>query len=231
MSRKTNKTTHVLNLLSNGVKRQEDSTPEENTEKTKGETENPEAGQSKQETVEKASGVSVVHRGKDAVADLIKESLEEELQAEEKEETKDQEAKKPEAKEPETKKAETEKNSAGKPEAKEPETKKAEPAAVPEPEEEFVTVNVMERLVKERAPKYIRQFHLCECRRCLADVTALALTGLPAKYVVVNKNAVSPLMNFYTVKFAGLITVEVTKACMIVQANPHHSIENTEEKG
>ena len=39
MSRKTNKTTHVLNLLSNGVKKQEESDAKENKEKVIQETE------------------------------------------------------------------------------------------------------------------------------------------------------------------------------------------------
>ena len=94
-----------------------------------------------------------------------------------------------------------------------------------DPEDEFMIVNVMERLVRQRAPEYIKQFRICGCRRCLADVTALALTGLPAKYVVINRNAISPLMNFYTMKYAGIITVEVTRACLAVQAEPHHKME------
>ncbi len=234
MSRKTNKTTHVLNLLSNGVKKQEDSAAEENTEAVKQETETaaenrpdkeqikeeqPEKEQSQGEKEEEIPGVSVVHRGKGSVADLIKESLEEELQR----------AEEPEEKEPDEEPEP--RNTEG-----QAQEKKAEDPAPPAPveegeaEDEFVTVNVMERLVKERVPKYIQQFHICGCRRCLADVTALALTGLPAKYVVINRNAVSPLMNFYTVKYAGLVTVEVTKACMTVQAKPHHDTGNVGEK-
>lgn len=230
MSRKTNKTTHVLNLLSNGVKKQEESDAKENKEKVIQETESAAASQQKQETEEKGEtpGVSVVHRGKDAVADLIKESLEEELQTADRQEAKEEP-------EDEVGAAEDRKGigEAGKDQTAGQESGTDKPAEAPaeeEPEDEFVTVNVMEKLVKERAPSYIRQFHICGCRRCLADVTALALTGLPAKYVVINKNAVSPLMNFYTVKYAGLITVEVTKACLTVQAKPHHNTEKADKK-
>lgn len=98
------------------------------------------------------------------------------------------------------------------------------PAPGPQKEEEpdFATVNVMEYLVREQAPKYIRQFGHCDCSRCIEDTIALSLTHLPAKYVVVNKNAVSPLLNFYEKRFAGQLIVEITKASMIVDESPHH---------
>lgn len=91
------------------------------------------------------------------------------------------------------------------------------------PETKFILVNVMERLVHEKAHYYMEQFGVCTCPRCTADVTALALTKLPPKYVVVNKEAVSPLINFYSNKYAGQITVEITKACIRVGENPYHS--------
>ena len=245
MSRKTNKTTHVLNLLSNGVKKPEDGAAEESTEKVNKPEEEKEVRAEKQaekESGEKVPGVSVVRRGSDSVAEAVKASLEAELRTEEeqraretnraanlknqkKEIKKEQKAgaEAPASSADEEAEEKTEAASSGPSGAEAPAAAKAEEQK--EPEDDFVTVNVMERLVKERAPRYIKQFHLCECSRCLADVTALALTGLPAKYVVINRNAVSPLMNFYTVKYAGIVTVEVTKACMTVQANPHHDVE------
>ena len=98
------------------------------------------------------------------------------------------------------------------PEPKEPEQK----------ERTFEFVNVMERLVRDKVVGYMKQFGNCTCDRCIEDTTALALSHLPAKCVVVNKEAVSPLLNFYTNKYAGQITVEITKACIVVQNNPFH---------
>ncbi len=46
------------------------------------------------------------------------------------------------------------------------------------------SINVMETLVDEKMARYVQMFGLCRCPRCLADVKALALTNLPAKYVV-----------------------------------------------
>ncbi len=45
-------------------------------------------------------------------------------------------------------------------------------------------VNVMLGLVEEKAERYVKMFGLCPCPRGVADVKALALTRLPAKYVV-----------------------------------------------
>lgn len=107
-----------------------------------------------------------------------------------------------------------------------PEPKTETPAPVEkqpkEDEPDFATVNVMEYLVREQAPRYIRQFGHCDCGRCIEDTIALALTHLPAKYVVVNKNAISPLLNFYEKRFAGQLIVEITKASMTVDEFPHH---------
>ncbi len=89
-------------------------------------------------------------------------------------------------------------------------------------EADYVTLNIMEILVKRMAPELVRQFGHCDCRRCMADTIALALTNLPAKYVVVDKGTESPLINFYERKYSGQLTVEITKASMIVHENPHH---------
>ena len=90
-------------------------------------------------------------------------------------------------------------------------------------QEEFAYVNVMETLVKEKVVDYMKQFGNCTCSRCVADTTALALTQLPPKYVGINRETVAPRMNFYTKKYAGQITVEITKACIRVGEVPHHS--------
>lgn len=89
-------------------------------------------------------------------------------------------------------------------------------------EKEYVFLNVMETLVRERVDTYMNQFSTCQCTRCKADIIALALTSLPSKYVVVSRNAATPLMNFYSQRYAGAITVEITKACTRVKEHPHH---------
>lgn len=121
--------------------------------------------------------------------------------------------------------------------AEEPEAKDAPPIDTPfeenesleipeeTPKEEtpdFVSINIMERIVQDKIIYYMRQFDCCTCPRCTADTIALTLNGLPPKYVVAEPSAEAPLLSFYTNKYISEITVEATKACMEIKQNPRH---------
>lgn len=105
-----------------------------------------------------------------------------------------------------------------------------EPSVVRETESEppvpimpsFQYLNVMEHIVKNRAEEYMEKFNVCNCGHCAADVTALALSHLPPKYIVVEPPSASPLLNYYSNRFSQQVIVELTKACSIVKENPHH---------
>jgi hypothetical protein len=96
---------------------------------------------------------------------------------------------------------------------------KAEPHAL---EQDFSYINVMEYIVQDKVEYFNKEFNMCSCSRCITDTTALALTKLPSKYIVVDTSSASPLLNYYTNKYIGQVTVELTKACMIVKDIPHH---------
>lgn len=98
-----------------------------------------------------------------------------------------------------------------------PENSGAAPAAP-----SFQYINVMEQAVDGRAEEYMEKLGICTCSRCVADVKALSLTHLPAKYIVAEPPAVSPLLNFYSTKYSQQIIVELTKACSVIRENPHH---------
>ncbi len=102
----------------------------------------------------------------------------------------------------------------------------AEPGTVSGPEipeePEFIALNLMERIVRDKIIYYMRQFDVCTCPRCVADTIALTLNGLPPKYIVTTPAAVDPLISFYTNKFIADITVEATKACITIKENPRH---------
>lgn len=83
-------------------------------------------------------------------------------------------------------------------------------------------LNVMEYVVKSRAKEYMEKFDVCLCGRCIADVTALSLTHLPPKYIVVEAPSASPLLNYYSNRLSQQIIVELTKACAVIKENPHH---------
>ncbi len=86
----------------------------------------------------------------------------------------------------------------------------------------FKYLNVMEHVVENVARDYAGRLGGCTCEHCIADVTALTLNRLTPKYVVVEPPAASPLLNFYSSRFAPQVIVELTKSCFIVKENPHH---------
>ena len=96
------------------------------------------------------------------------------------------------------------------------------PEEEPQEESDFVVVNLMERIVRDKIIYFMRQFDVCTCDRCIADTTALTLNGLAPKYIVTMPAAVDPLLSLYTNKFISDITVEATKACIIIKENPRH---------
>ncbi|WP_097004745.1 late competence development ComFB family protein [Lacrimispora amygdalina] len=87
---------------------------------------------------------------------------------------------------------------------------------------DFKYLNVMEHVVENIAREYMERLGGCTCEHCLADVIALTLNSLSPKYVVVEPPAASPMLNFFSSRFAPQVIVELTKSCLIVKENPHH---------
>ena len=128
------------------------------------------------------------------------------------------------------------------PAAEEPAPETEEPASTPEPaadepapETPFapretrlpdgaVCLNLMELLVDERLERYVRMFGLCTCPRCLADARALALTRLPAKYVVLSGSAATPMTSLYRAKYESMVVAQVIQACKTVMESPRHTL-------
>ncbi len=97
-----------------------------------------------------------------------------------------------------------------------------EPEPPKEPEPDYVMLNVMQRIVEDKIIYFMKQFDVCTCPRCKADTIALTLSGLPAKYKIVDKFAVDPLVSYYTSRLISQVTVEALKACTQVKDNPRH---------
>ncbi len=196
MPKKTNKTDRVLSLLSNDQPEQQ----EVNNEKVN------------KTIINEASNVSVINQKEvnDEIEIKIEASLEKELDNENTKTLKEQKEEEEKLKELALEKTVTK-------------TDEALKAKKPVPEEDgHVFISVMEYIVKLRLDDYIKDFDVCKCTRCKADIVALALTNLPSKYVVTASDRVSPLLNFYENKYLGQVAVELTKACMRVAQVPHH---------
>lgn len=249
MARKSNKTAHVLNLLSGQDTNEE---PEKEPEKSKEakpettvETARPETSAGTAETEAEAahapakpqatppevpSNISFIDNGAKE-ADPIAERIHEELLKELEQETSSEKATVPEVpavEEPKTETPEAPAAKEPKAEVPVPEEEPAEesielsPEPPAEPEPDYVMLNVMQRVVEDKIIYFMKQFEVCTCDRCKADTIALTLSGLPAKYRIVDKHAVDPLVSYYTSRLISQVTVEALKACTQVKENPRH---------
>ncbi len=91
-----------------------------------------------------------------------------------------------------------------------------------EPEYDFELVNVMASILDEFQTEFMEKLGMCTCHRCWLDTRALTLSSLNGKYVVLNRDSIEPMLNFYDHRYRGSIMAQLTKACMTVMANPHH---------
>ena len=99
-----------------------------------------------------------------------------------------------------------------------------EPAAEKPAEDEVICANIMEILVERKAETYMELFGLCCCDRCKMDVQALALTELPAKYVVMGKNELPLRLSLYEGRMNTAITAQILRACKVVLEEPRHKL-------
>lgn len=90
-------------------------------------------------------------------------------------------------------------------------------------EPQYRMLNVMERILGNMdLQAEMKQYGVCLCSRCRADVQALVLTNLPAKYVIVDATATSPIIGYYEGNYRTQIFTEIAKACVKVKERPRH---------
>ena len=51
----------------------------------------------------------------------------------------------------------------------------------------YMPINIVEDLIKAKAPEFIKRMGGCTCYRCVNDIIAMALNILPPKYIVTQK--------------------------------------------
>lgn len=92
-----------------------------------------------------------------------------------------------------------------------------------EPSIDRVTyLNVMQALVEDKVDKFMERFQMCTCPRCRTDVIALTLTSLPAKYIVVPENEGVPMLSIYEGRYSPAVTAQLMWACQKVADHPRH---------
>ena len=229
---RSSKTAHVLNLLSGG---EAPEAPEQRPAAGTERTEEPQAGPTPppppRERPILPPIVEVARTNSEALSETIRSALEKELeeeQAQERaleraEEAGEEHAAQPAAEPPEEPErpddpAEPLPPSAPMPPKASP-MQEQKPVGLPDGAE---WVNVMLGLVEEKAERYVKMFGLCPCPRCVADVKALALTRLPAKYVVLPAEHKKPMLSLYQARYDGDVTTQVIYACKAVMDAPRH---------
>ena len=217
MPKKTNKTSHVLSLLTNGADPEEisgqDLTGESNTEKQQ----TVETEAVPMESVPKVSPsgdkrVVVVDDQEENISNKIFDDLEKQLENQEAQDR---------VQEAQDRVQELQDG------GREPQDGGQEPRDGDHDsgQEECHIENVMENIITRMdLKKYMEQYGVCRCSRCCADTKALILTRLPSKYVVVHEDSVAPMIGFYENKFKVRIFTEILKACMQVKEKPRHGL-------
>lgn len=98
----------------------------------------------------------------------------------------------------------------------------AEQIYTPSGEQDVEYTNVLQELVEETSIYYTTNMLQCHCRRCIADMKALALTNLPSKYVVLEKSKRAAYMSVYAARYEKELSVQMMRACVIINEHPHH---------
>ena len=229
MAKKTNKTSHVLNLITGSQPTVASSGQTQPSSSASGETQQEGSAAEEPVRVPSANVTVVDPREEGKLAEEIQKNLIQELEKEQTEEQAEQPGKpeeqqeeQPEEQQEEQTEEQTEqpKTNAGTPVQKEPEQQEEQKQ---EDGPSYRVVNIMEEiLTPELILDALKSNDTCTCSRCQADVKALMLTRLPPKYIVADNTTVPMLLTFYRNKFRVAVLSQSMRACMEVKEHPRH---------
>lgn len=228
MAKKTNKTSHVLSLITGS---QPPVAPSGETQQEGSAAEEPVRVPSANVTVvdPREEGKLAEEIQKNLIRELEKEQTEEqaeqpreqEEQSEEQTERSEEQTEQPNEQAEQTQEqTEQPQTNAGTPVQKEPEQQEEQKQ---EDRPSYRVVNIMEEiLTPELILGALKSNDTCTCSRCQADVKALMLTRLPPKYIVADNTAVPMLLTYYHNKFRVAVLSQSIRACMDVKERPRH---------
>ena len=249
MAKKTNKTSHVLNLITGSQPPVASSGETQPSSSASGETQQEGSAAEEPVRVPSANVTVVDPREEGKLAEEIQKNLIQELEKEQTEEqaeqpgepeeqSKEQPEEQPEEQTEEQPEEQPEEQSEEQPEeqteeqTEQPKTNAGTPVQKePEQQEEqkqedgpsYRVVNIMEEiLTPELILDALKSNDTCTCSRCQADVKALMLTRLPPKYIVADNTTVPMLLTYYRNKFRVAVLSQSMRACMEVREHPRH---------
>ena len=225
MAKKTNKTSHVLNLITGSQPPVASSGQTQPSSSASGETQQEGSAAEEPVRVPSANVTVVDPREEGKLAEEIQKNLIQELEKEQTEEQAEQPGEQEEQSEEQPEEqteeqTEQPKTNAGTPVQKEPEQQEEQKQ---EDGPSYRVVNIMEEiLTPELILDALKSNDTCTCSRCQADVKALMLTRLPPKYIVADNTTVPMLLTFYRNKFRVAVLSQSIRACMEVKEHPRH---------
>lgn len=83
-------------------------------------------------------------------------------------------------------------------------------------------INIAEVLTREKLTLVMERMKVCTCKTCVNDVLALALNSLPTKYVTTDAGKQYFQLDIYKKQYETDILAALTKACVRVKAAPRH---------
>lgn len=234
MAKKTNKTSHVLNLITSSQPPVASSGETQPSSSASGETQQERSAAEEPVRVPSANVTVVDPREEGKLAEEIQKNLiremekeQEEKHAEEQaEQSREQEEQPEQSEEQPEEQPQTKDGTPVQEKTKEPESQE-EPGSQEEQKQEarpgYRVVNIMyEILTPELILDALKSNGTCTCSRCQADVKALMLTRLPPKYIVADNTSVPMLLTYYNNKFRVAIISQSIRACMDVKERPRH---------
>ena len=235
MAKKTNKTSHVLNLITGSQPPVTSSGETQPSAQASSEIQQKGSAAEEPVRVPSANVTVVDPREERKLAEEIQKNLIQELEKEQTEEQAEQpreqeEQSEEQAEQPREQEEQSEEQSeeqteqpqtnAGTPVQKEPEQQEEQKQ---EDGPSYRVVNIMEEiLTPELILDALKSNGTCTCSRCQADVKALMLTRLPPKYIVADNTAVPMLLTYYHNKFRVAVISQSIRACMDVKERPRH---------
>ena len=221
MAKKTNKTSHVLNLITGSQPPVTSSGETQPSAQASGEIQQKGSAAEEPVRVPSANVTVVDSREERKLAEEIQKNLIQELEKEQSEEQAEQPREQEEQSEEQSEEqTEQPKTNVGTPVQKEPEQQEEQKQ---EDGPSYRVVNIMEEiLTPELILDALKSNDTCTCSRCQADVKALMLTRLPPKYIVADNTTVPMLLTFYRNKFRVAVLSQSMRACMEVKEHPRH---------
>lgn len=82
--------------------------------------------------------------------------------------------------------------------------------------------NLAEDVIRARVPEIMKSFNMCTCENCTYDVMAFALNHVAPLYTVTDKGHLFQKLSSYESQYGADLTSAITKACIRVKINPNH---------